>query len=68
MLAVHCGHRLPDEALYLTRPGTPRAGDCVAPRTVHEAVLDGRRVAMAVGAGPERPVMTPGPSMLAGRK
>ena len=23
---VHCGHRLPDEALYLHRPGTLRAG------------------------------------------
>jgi 2,4-dienoyl-CoA reductase (NADPH2) len=67
-LAVHCGHRLPDEALYLRRPGTPRAGDCVAPRTVHEAVLEGRRVAMAVGAGRGRPVVAPGPSVLAGRR
>ncbi|MTD53520.1 mycofactocin system FadH/OYE family oxidoreductase 1 [Amycolatopsis pithecellobii] len=38
---VHCGHRLPDEL-----PGTLRAGDCVAPRTVHEAILEGRRAAM----------------------
>jgi hypothetical protein len=45
-VVVHCGHRLPDEELYLARPGTPRAGDCVAPRTVYEAVLEGRRVAM----------------------
>jgi len=67
-LAVHCGHRLPDEALYLSRPGTPRAGDCVAPRTVHEAVLEGRRVAMVVGAGPGRPVMAAGQSVLAGRR
>lgn len=43
---VHCGHRLPDEL-----PGLVRAGDCVAPRTVHEAVLEGRRAALAVGAG-----------------
>jgi mycofactocin system FadH/OYE family oxidoreductase 1 len=49
---VHCGHRLPAEALYLCRPGTPRAGDCVAPRTVHEAVLEARRVALAIGAAP----------------
>ncbi len=28
---VDCGHRLPDESLYLARPGTLRAGDCVAP-------------------------------------
>ncbi|GAB3006493.1 mycofactocin system FadH/OYE family oxidoreductase 1 [Amycolatopsis acidiphila] len=40
---VHCGHRLPD-----TLPGAVRAGDCVAPRTVHEAILDGRRAALAV--------------------
>ncbi len=50
---VHCGHRLPEQTLYLHRPGTPRAGDCVAPRTVHEAVLEARRVALAVGAAGE---------------
>ena len=54
-LVVHCGHRLPEQTLYQSRPGTPRAGDCVAPRTVHEAVLEGRRAAIAVGAGPVRP-------------
>lgn len=43
---VHCGYRLPDERLYLSRPGTPRAGDCVAPRSVYEAVLEGRRAAL----------------------
>lgn len=42
-VVVDCGHRLPNEDLYV--PGTPRAGDCVAPRTVLEAVLEGRRVA-----------------------
>jgi len=68
VLAVHCGHRLPDEALYLSRPGTPRAGDCVAPRTVHEAVLEGRRVAIAVGSGLGRPIMAAGQSVLAGRR
>ena len=58
---VHCGHRLPDEALYLNRPGTLRAGDCVAPRTVLEAVLEARRTAMAISAAgqvPERPALT----------
>jgi len=45
-VVVQCGHRLPDESLYLTRPGTLRAGDCVAPRTVLEAVLEGRRLAL----------------------
>jgi mycofactocin system FadH/OYE family oxidoreductase 1 len=40
---VDCGHRLPEQTLYQQRPGTPRAGDCVAPRTIAEAVLEGRR-------------------------
>jgi 2,4-dienoyl-CoA reductase (NADPH2) len=48
---VDCGHRLPEESLYEARPGTPRAGDCVAPRTILEAVLEGRRRALEVGAG-----------------
>jgi mycofactocin system FadH/OYE family oxidoreductase 1 len=47
---VHCGHRLPDQSLYLHRPGTLRAGDCVAPRTVLEAVLEARRTALATRA------------------
>ncbi len=58
---VHCGHRLPDEALYPHRPGTLRAGDCVAPRTVLEAVLEARRTAMAISAAdqlPELPALT----------
>ena len=41
---VDCGFRLPDEPL----PGAHlRAGDCVAPRTIHEAVLEARRAALA---------------------
>jgi 2,4-dienoyl-CoA reductase (NADPH2) len=58
---VHCGHRLPDETLYLHRPGILRAGDCVAPRTVLEAVLEARRTAMAISAAdqvPELPALT----------
>ena len=53
-LLVHCGHRLPEETLYLHRPGTRRAGDCVAPRTVLEAVLEARRVALAIGVADEQ--------------
>jgi len=53
-VVVDCGHRLPDEALYLERPGTLRAGDCVAPRTALEAVLEGRRRALEAAAGAGR--------------
>ncbi|HET6499898.1 MAG TPA: mycofactocin system FadH/OYE family oxidoreductase 1 [Amycolatopsis sp.] len=44
-VVIHCGHRLPR-----TEPGLPgvRAGDCVAPRTIHEAILEGRRAALAL--------------------
>jgi mycofactocin system FadH/OYE family oxidoreductase 1 len=45
-VVVDCGHRLPLEDLYVT--GLPRAGDCVAPRTILEAVLEGRRRALDV--------------------
>jgi mycofactocin system FadH/OYE family oxidoreductase 1 len=48
---VDCSHRLPDEELYLSRPGTLRAGDCVAPRGVLAAVLEGRRCALALASG-----------------
>jgi 2,4-dienoyl-CoA reductase (NADPH2) len=45
---IDCGHRLPDDALYqqLGDSRIRRAGDCVAPRTVHEAILEGRRAAL----------------------
>jgi 2,4-dienoyl-CoA reductase (NADPH2) len=42
---IDCGYRLPDASL----PNAAlRAGDCVAPRTLHEAVLEGRRAAHAI--------------------
>ena len=42
---VDCGFRLPDDPL----PGaTMQAGDCVAPRTIHEAILEGRRAALSI--------------------
>ena len=40
-VVVDCGHRLPDDTA-----GPRRAGDCVAPRTILEAVLEGRRRAL----------------------
>jgi len=42
---IDCGFRLPTEALAGVHI---RAGDCVAPRTIHEAILEGRRAALAV--------------------
>jgi 2,4-dienoyl-CoA reductase (NADPH2) len=50
---VDCGHRLPDATAW--PPGVLVAGDAVAPRTIYEAVLEGRRAALAILAGPPRP-------------
>jgi mycofactocin system FadH/OYE family oxidoreductase 1 len=42
---IDCGFRLPNAPI----PGADlQAGDCVAPRTIHEAVLEGRRAALTV--------------------
>lgn len=50
---VDCGHRLAEESLYraLGDAGTLRAGDCVAPRGLLPAVLEGRRVALELLGG-----------------
>jgi 2,4-dienoyl-CoA reductase (NADPH2) len=47
---VDCGHRVPDDDLYreLGDPRVLRAGDCVAPRSILEAVLEGRQTAHAL--------------------
>jgi mycofactocin system FadH/OYE family oxidoreductase 1 len=42
---VDCGFRLPADPLP---QADLQAGDCVAPRTIYEAVLEGRRAALAV--------------------
>jgi mycofactocin system FadH/OYE family oxidoreductase 1 len=42
---VDCGFRLPDDPIDGVQL---RAGDAVAPRTVHEAVLEGRRLAAEI--------------------
>ena len=42
---VDCGFRLPTDPLA---EADLQAGDCVAPRTIHEAMLEGRRAALAV--------------------
>lgn len=48
---IDCGFRLPSAALA-TEPPILAAGDCVAPRTVAEAILEGRRAAQAIAAAP----------------
>jgi 2,4-dienoyl-CoA reductase (NADPH2) len=52
---VDCGHRAADESLYRADRPAYRAGDCIAPRTVAEAVLDGRRQALDIGRGEPSP-------------
>jgi 2,4-dienoyl-CoA reductase (NADPH2) len=54
-VVVDCGHRLPDDSLYeqLRDPKPLRVGDCVAPRSVLEAVLEARRAAVSLGASEE---------------
>jgi mycofactocin system FadH/OYE family oxidoreductase 1 len=47
---VDCSHRLAEDALALERPWLPRVGDCIAPRTILHAVLEGRRRAFEVGS------------------
>ena len=44
-LVIDCSSRLPDDPPWAG--ALPRAGDCVAPRTVAEAVREGRRAALA---------------------
>ncbi|SHN48141.1 mycofactocin system FadH/OYE family oxidoreductase 1 [Cryptosporangium aurantiacum] len=51
---VDCGHRLPDETFAQVR--AERAGDCVAPRTALEAILEGRRAALRFDHTPAPPV------------
>ena len=57
-VVIDCGHRLPDDELYLQLddPAVARAGDCIAPRSLLEAVLEGRRVALGflgISTGPD---------------
>jgi mycofactocin system FadH/OYE family oxidoreductase 1 len=43
---VHNGYRRP----HVLAPALPSVGDCVAPRTVHHAILEGRRAALALAS------------------
>jgi len=47
-MVIDAGHRLPEDTLWRAHPALSRAGDAVAPRTVYEAVLEGRRAALAL--------------------
>jgi len=49
-VVIDAGHRLPEDTLWRAHPARPRAGDAVAPRTIYEAVLEGRRAALALDA------------------
>ena len=49
---IDAGQRLPDPSLVRDPRPHPRAGDAVAPRTVYEAVLEARRVALALDGSP----------------
>lgn len=49
-LVVDCSARLPEQALWTGGRHRLRAGDAVAPRTIAEAVREGRRAAFAIGA------------------
>jgi hypothetical protein len=51
---VDAGHRLPNDALEqdlvdVSLVQACSVGDCVAPRTIYEAILEGRRAAIALG-------------------
>jgi mycofactocin system FadH/OYE family oxidoreductase 1 len=50
-VVIDAGHRLPEDGLWRAHQALPRAGDAVAPRTVYEAVLEGRRAALALDGG-----------------
>ncbi len=56
-LVIDAGHRLPEDTLWRAHPALCRAGDAVAPRTVYEAVLEGRRAALALDAMDHAPVL-----------
>jgi mycofactocin system FadH/OYE family oxidoreductase 1 len=57
-LLVDAGHRLAEDSLYrsLVADSSPAgrvmlAGDAVAPRTIYEAILEGRRIGLALAGG-----------------
>ena len=54
-VVIDAGYRLPDDRLWRATGQRRRlAGDVVAPRTVYEAILEGRRQAMSLASGGEQ--------------
>jgi 2,4-dienoyl-CoA reductase (NADPH2) len=49
-LVVDCGHRWPDDETWPARRDVLIAGDAVAPRSLYEAILEGRRAALSLPA------------------
>jgi 2,4-dienoyl-CoA reductase (NADPH2) len=47
---IDCSHRLPEDTLGSSHTDAVRVGDCVAPRTLLEAVREGRTAALTVSA------------------
>jgi hypothetical protein len=62
---IDCGHRLPDDTPW--PQDAVRIGDAVAPRTIHEAILEGRRAAIALLARRTTAFLQPGPVLEVGR-
>ena len=52
---IDAGYRLPDDRLWRqTGEQLSRAGDAVAPRSIYEAILEGRRAALALERAPRK--------------
>jgi hypothetical protein len=52
-VVVDAGYARAEDELWRDT-GAPRAGDAVAPRTIHEAILEGRRRALELDATEDR--------------
>jgi mycofactocin system FadH/OYE family oxidoreductase 1 len=57
VLVIDAGHRLPEDTLWRAHPALHRAGDAVAPRTIYEAILEGRRAALALDSMDHAPIL-----------
>jgi mycofactocin system FadH/OYE family oxidoreductase 1 len=55
-VVVDCGHRLPAPSLAAEGGAITTIGDAVAPRTIYEAILEGRRAGVAVASAARQAV------------